>query len=414
MGCKESGSLEPVEHEATRYNEARMSLTVPFLDLQAQYRPLRDDILAAITRVSDSQRFIMGPEIAGLETELAGMLEVEHAVAVSSGTDALLLALMTLGVGPGDEVVTSSYSFFATAAAVVRLGARPVLVDIEPATFNLDPEQVASAITPRTRAIIPVHLFGLSADLGPILDLAARSNVPVVEDAAQAIGSAYGARQVGGLGALGCFSFFPTKNLGAFGDAGLLTTNDAALAARARLLREHGMAPRFYHHIVGANFRMDEIQAAVLRVKAPHLSAWIQARRANASRYVRMFRDRGLLDRVAVPVEPAGRRHTFNQFVVRTASRDALKRHLDGRGIGNAIYYPVPFHLQPCFAGLGYGRGAFPNAERAANEALALPIYGELSVDQQQSVVDGIAGFFADVDARGDAPRADLEKKVPV
>jgi dTDP-4-amino-4,6-dideoxygalactose transaminase len=373
---------------------AAMSPTVPLLDLQAQYRPLREEILAAITRVSDSQRFIMGPEIAALETELARMLGVEHAVAVSSGTDALLLALMALGIGPGHEVVTTTYSFFATAGVIVRAGARPVFVDIDPVTFNLDPSQLAAAITSRTKAIVPVHLFGLSADLDPILDEASRSGVNVIEDAAQAIGATYNTRQVGGFGAIGCFSFFPSKNLGAFGDAGLLTTSDAALAKRARLLREHGMEPKYYHHVVGANFRMDEMQAAVLRVKAPHLAAWTEARRVNASRYVLMFGDAGLLDRVTLPVEPRDRRHIFNQFVIRTPDRDALKRHLDSRGIGNAIYYPVPFHLQPCFAGLGYRPGTFPHAERAASDTLALPIYGELGIDQQQAVVDAVAGFM--------------------
>lgn len=371
-----------------------MSLTVPLLDLQAQYRPLRDEILAAITRVSDSQRFIMGPEIAALETELARMLGVEHAVAVSSGTDALLLALMTLGVGPGDEVVTSPYSFFATAGVITRTGARPVFVDIDPDTFNLDPSQLAAAITPRTKAIVPVHLFGLSADLNPILDEASRSGVPVIEDAAQAIGATYKSRLVGGLGALGCFSFFPSKNLGAFGDAGLLTTNDAALAKKARLLREHGMAPKYYHHVVGGNFRMDELQAAVLRVKAPHLAAWTEARRVNASRYVRLFGDAGLLERMILPVEPRDRRHIFNQFVIRTTDRDGVKRHLDGLGIGNAIYYPVPLHLQPCFADLGCRSGSFPHAERAANESLAIPIYGELTLEQQQVVVNAVAEYI--------------------
>ena len=370
-----------------------MSLTVPLLDLQAQYRPLREDILAAVTRVADSQRFIMGPEIAALERELARMLEVEHAITVSSGTDALLLAMMTLGIGAGDEVVTSTYSFFATAGAIARVGARPVLVDIDPVTFNIDPAQAAAAITPRTKAIVPVHLFGLSADLDPLLAAASRAGVRVVEDAAQAIGATYRSRIVGGIGALGCFSFFPSKNLGAFGDAGLLTTNDHDLASRARLLRVHGMEPKYYHHLVGANFRMDEVQAAVLRVKAPHLSAWTEARRLNAGRYVRMFGEAGLLDRITLPVEPQGRRHIFNQFVIRTPERDGLKRHLDARGIGNEIYYPVPFHLQPCFADLEYRAGAFPCAERAAAESLAIPIYGELTSDQQQAVVDAVAEF---------------------
>jgi dTDP-4-amino-4,6-dideoxygalactose transaminase len=370
-----------------------MSSKVPLLDLQAQYQPLRSDILAAVTRVCDSQRFVMGAEIAALERDLAKMLGVEHAIGVSSGTDALLLSLMALGVKAGDEVITTTYSFFATAGAIVRLGARPVLLDINPVTFNIEPSRIAAAITQRTKAMIPVHLFGLSADLDPILEVALRSGVPVIEDAAQAIGATYKSRPVGGFGAFGCFSFFPSKNLGAFGDAGLLTTNDPGLAKRARLLRTHGMEPKYHHHLVGGNFRMDEVQAAVLRVKAPHLTAWTEARRLNASRYIRMFGDAGLEGRVLLPAEPQGCRHIFNQFVIRQSERDGLKRRLDERGIGNEIYYPVPFHLQPCFADLGYRAGDFPNAERAAEESLAIPIYGELTVEQQQAVVDTIAEF---------------------
>jgi dTDP-4-amino-4,6-dideoxygalactose transaminase len=368
-------------------------MNVPLLDLQAQNGPLRAEILAAIARVCDSQRFIMGPEIDALEAELARMLAVPHAVAVSSGTDAVLLALMALGIGPGDEVVTSSYSFFATAGSVVRVGARPVLVDIDPTTFNADPASVARAITPRTKAIMPVHLFGLSADMDAILDEASRSGIAVVEDAAQAIGATYKGRPTGSMGAIGCFSFFPSKNLGAFGDAGLLTTRDATLAERARMLRNHGMQPKYYHHVIGGNFRMDALQAAVLRVKAPHLDAWTEARRVNARRYRRLFADAGLDGRVVLPQETPGCRHIFNQFVIRTAERDELKRHLDARGIGNEIYYPVPFHLQPCFAGLGYRAGDFPHAERAAAESLAIPIYGELTIEQQQTVVEAIAEF---------------------
>jgi len=368
-------------------------MKVPLLDLNAQYRPLRDEILAAMTRVADSQRFIMGPEIEALESELRALIGVEHAVAVSSGTDALLLALMALDIKAGDEVVTPTYSFFATAGAVVRLGARPVLVDIDPATYNIDPAAVAKAITPRTKAIMPVHLFGLSADLDPIMETAARAGVPVIEDAAQAIGSTYKSRACGGFGAFGCFSFFPSKNLGAFGDAGLVTTSDAALATRARLMRTHGMEPRYYHHVVGGNFRMDALQAAILRVKAPHLDRWTEGRRANATRYRTLFRAAGLDAAVTLPVEPPHRRHIFNQFVIRTAERDALKQHLDAQGIGNEIYYPVPFHLQPCFAGLGYKRGDFPHAERAAAESLAIPVYGELTADQQEHVVSAIAEF---------------------
>ena len=370
-----------------------MATKVPLLDLQAQYRPLRDEILAAVTRVCDSQRFIMGPEIDALESELSRQIGVTHAIAVSSGTDAVLLALMALDIKAGDEVVTTTYSFFATAAAIERVGARTVLVDIDPATFNIDAARAVAAITPRTKAIIPVHLFGLSADLDPIMDAANRAGIPVVEDAAQAIGSTYKSRPAGAIGALGCFSFFPSKNLGAFGDAGLLTTNDDRLAKRARLLRTHGMDPKYYHHLIGANFRMDAIQAAVLRVKAPHLAAWTEGRRANAARYRTLFRSAGLDGIVSLPVEPPDRRHIFNQFVIRTPERDALKRHLDERGVGNEIYYPVPFHLQPCFAHLGYRRGDFPHAERAAADSLAIPVYGELSRDQQEFVVSAVAEF---------------------
>jgi dTDP-4-amino-4,6-dideoxygalactose transaminase len=364
---------------------------IPLLDLSAQYAPLRDKILAAVTRVCDSQRYIMGPEITAFEAEIAALIGVSHAVSVSSGTDAVLLALMALDVKAGDEVITSTYSFFATAGAIARLGARPVLLDIDPVTFNIDPAAVSGAITDRTKAILPVHLFGLCADMDPILAIAERHGIPVVEDAAQAIGAREKGRPAGAIGTVGCFSFFPSKNLGAFGDAGLLTTNDAALAHKAALLRNHGMEPKYYHHLVGANFRMDAMQAAVLRVKAPHLAAWTEARRMNAQRYAKLFRDAGLLDRVTLPVEPSGFRHIFNQFVIRVADRDGLKAHLDRRQIGNEIYYPVPFHLQPCFAYLGYRRGDCPVAERAANESLAIPIYSELTLEQQQTIVDAIA-----------------------
>lgn len=367
---------------------------VPLLDLQAQYRPLRDELLAAITRVCDSQRFILGPEVEALERELASMLSVRHAVGVSSGTDALLVALMALGIGAGDEVITTAYSFFATAGAIARVGATPVFVDIDAATYNLDPGRVRAAITPRTRLILPVHLFGLAADMDPIVAVAADAGIPIVEDAAQAIGASDAVGTVGSRGAYGCFSFFPSKNLGAFGDAGLVTTGDDELAHRVRLLRDHGMEPKYYHHVIGGNFRMDALQAAILRVKAPHLERWTEARRANARRYVTLFRDAGVLDQIVVPVEPPGRRHIFNQFVIRTPRRDALKQHLAARGITTEIYYPVPFPLQPCFAALGHRRGDFPAAERAAAESLALPIYGEMTAAQQEAVVAGIGEFL--------------------
>jgi dTDP-4-amino-4,6-dideoxygalactose transaminase len=366
---------------------------VPMIDLGAQYRPLRDEILAAVTRVCDSQQFVLGAEVAAFEEEIARLIGVEHAVAVSSGTDALLLSLMALGIGPGDEVITSAYSFFATAGAVVRVGARPVFADIDPATFNADPAEVAAKITSRTRAILPVHLFGLAADMDPICAAAAKAGISVIEDAAQAIGATYRSRPVGSIGACGCFSFYPSKNLGAFGDAGLLTTNDAALADRARLLRTHGMEPRFHHRAVGANFRMDALQAAVLRVKVPHLAAWTEARRLNASRYFQLFREAGLDRVVGLPIEPQPRRHVFNQFVVTVPGRDGLRQYLSERGIETEVYYPVPLHLQPCFDELGYREGDCPNAEAAARASLAIPMYGELALDQQRAVVETIATF---------------------
>jgi len=313
---------------------------------------------------------------------------------VSSGTDALLLALMALDIGPGDEVVTTTYSFFATAGAISRVGATPVLVDIDPVTYNLDPEALAAAITPRTKAVMPVHLYGLCADMDAIVAIANRAGVAIIEDAAQAIGSIYKGSPAGGMGAFGCFSFFPSKNLGAFGDAGLVTTNDPALAKKAQLLRMHGMEPKYIHQLIGGNFRCDALQAAILRVKAPHLAAWTEARRLNARRYATLFRDAGLLDRMVLPVEPQGSYHIYNQYVVRVPQRNELKAFLDARGIGNEIYYPVPFHLQPCFAGLGYARGAFPHAELAADQTIAIPIYSELSLDQQRTVVNAIAEFL--------------------
>jgi dTDP-4-amino-4,6-dideoxygalactose transaminase len=366
-------------------------VAVPLLDLEAQYRPIRDEILAAIARVCDSQRFVMGAEVEALERELAAYLDVPQAIAVSSGTDALLVAMMALGIGPGDEVITSTYSFFATAGCVTRLGATPKLVDIDPATYNLDPAALGVAITPRTRAIIPVHLYGLSADMDAVMAVADDAGVPVIEDACQAIGSTYKGRQAGAIGRAGCFSFFPSKNLGAFGDAGLVTTTDEALGHEIRLLRNHGAEPKYFHKRIGGNFRLDAIQAAVLRVKLPHLAGWTEARRANAETYHRLFREAGLTDRVTIPVEPPDRRHIFNQYVVRVPGRDRVRAHLAERQIGTEIYYPVPFHLQECFAPLGYVRGDFPHAEAAADSTLALPIYGELTLAQQEAVVRAIA-----------------------
>jgi dTDP-4-amino-4,6-dideoxygalactose transaminase len=369
--------------------------TVPLLDLQAQYGPLRDELLAAITRVCDSQRFILGPEVEALEHALAETIGVADAIGVSSGTDALLVAMMALDIGAGDEVITSTYSFFATAGCIARLGAVPRLVDIDPATYNLDPGAVRAAITPRTKAIIPVHLYGLCADMDPLLDAAAAANVPVIEDACQAIGATYRGRTAGAIGTAACFSFFPSKNLGAFGDAGLVTTTDAALGARIRLLRNHGAAERYYHQTIGGNFRIDALQAAILRVKLPHLPRWTAMRRANAARY----RDLFAAADVVVPVEPPDCLHIYNQFVVRVPERDRVRAILTGRGIGTEIYYPVPFHLQECFAGLGHRRGDFPVAEAAARSSLALPIYGELLPSQQEAVAAAVIDAVAAVRA---------------
>lgn len=369
-------------------------MRVPLLDLTAQFRPIREEVLTAIMRVCDSQHFILGAEVEAFEREMATMLGVCHAVGVSSGTDALLVAMMALGIGAGDEVIVPTYSFFATAGCVSRLGARPVLVDIEPVTCNIDPAAVAAAMTPRTRAVVPVHLYGQAAEMAPILEAARARGIAVIEDAAQAIGARYGEALVGGIGELGCFSFFPSKNLGAFGDAGLVTTNDEALARKVRLLRGHGMDPKYYHRLVGGNFRIDALQAAVLRVKAPHLAGWTEARRRNADRYRALFGEIGPRA-VGLPVEAPGRYHIYNQFVVRVPDRDGLRARLGDAGIGSEIYYPVPFHEQECFRDLGYRAGQFPHAERAAAETLALPIYGELAEEQQRAVVTAIADYYA-------------------
>jgi dTDP-4-amino-4,6-dideoxygalactose transaminase len=368
---------------------------VPLLDLKAQYAPLREELLAAVTRVCDSQRFIMGPEVEALERQLETMLGVQHAIGVSSGTDALIAALMALEIGPGDEVVTSAYSFFSAGGTIARLGARPVFVDIDPDTFNLDVSMVEAACTPATKAIIPVHLFGLVADMAAVMDVARRRKLRVIEDAAQAIGAHRDGYSAGAVGDIGCFSFFPSKNLGAFGDAGLATTNDAALGRALRIIRTHGSEPKYFHKVVGGNFRIDALQAAVLRVKAPHLAAWTEGRRRNARTYRDLIDAAGLSRHLTLPVEPSGCFHIYNQFVVRAgARRDALKQHLLSRDVETEIYYPVPLHLQECFAPLGYQNGVFPHAEAAARETLALPIYSELTDKQIEHVVRAMAEFF--------------------
>ncbi|MCX7895775.1 MAG: DegT/DnrJ/EryC1/StrS family aminotransferase [Thermoanaerobaculum sp.] len=365
---------------------------IPLFTLARQWPTVEQDVRQALERVFATQQFILGPEVEAFEREVAAFLGVRFAVGVSSGTDALLAALMALGVGPGDEVITSPFTFFATAGTVARLGARPVFVDIAPEDFNLDPRQLHQALTQKTKAIIPVHLFGQAADVDAILQAA--PHVPLVEDCAQAIGSTYRGRLVGGLGRLGCFSFFPTKNLGAFGDGGLVTTNDETLAQLLVDLRVHGMRPRYIHHTVGGNFRLDALQAAVLRAKLPHLPQWNQARRENARRYRELFTSAGLSELVQLPQELPERLHTYHQYVVRVPRRDELRAFLAERGIGTEVYYPIPLHLQQCFAYLGYGPGSFPQAERASQEVLALPIFPELLPAEQERVVEAIAQFF--------------------
>ena len=369
-------------------------MQVPLLDLAAQYAPIRDAVVEAVTRVVDTQKFILGPEVEAFEAEAAAYLGAPHAIGVTSGTDALLVAMMALEIGPGDEVIVPTYSFFATAGCVTRLGATPVLVDIDPVTYNLDVEAVRRAITPRTRAIIPVHLYGQAAEMTPLLTLAGEHGLEVIEDAAQALGATYEGQALGTLGRFGCFSFYPSKNLGAAGDAGLVTVADDEMAARVRLLRVHGAQRTYHHEKVGGNFRMAALQAAVLRVKLPHLAAWTDARRRNADRYRALFAELAPAVPVHLPAELPGRRHIYNQFVIRAERRDGLRDHLRAHGVGCEIYYPVPFHLQPCFAYLGVPQGALPESERAAAETLALPIYSELTEAQQRYVVETIAAFY--------------------
>ena len=373
-------------------------MQVPSLDLIAQYSTIREEVNDAVTRVLESQRFILGPEVADFEEEIAKYLGCAHAIGVSSGTDALLAALMALQLGPGDEVITTPFTFFATAGAVHRLGGRPVFVDVDPHTLNLDPERVEAAVTDRTRAIIPVHLFGKAADMDAIQGIASRHGLLVIEDAAQSIGADWRGTQTGTLGALGCFSFFPSKNLGGIGDGGLVTCDDDRLADEVRRLRAHGSKPRYYHHVVGGNFRLDAINAAVLRVKLRHLDDWIEGRRQAARRYAELMDAAGLRGDdgpvLALPPGDEGGRHVFHQYVIRARERDALQAHLGEHGVGNAVYYPRPLHLQPCFADLGYGVGDFPHSEAASGEVLALPMYPELTRALQTHVVDSIAAFY--------------------
>ncbi len=385
-------------------------MQVPLLDLKGQYTPLRAEIETAIREVCDAQHFVLGPRVAKLEANVAEYSQTKHGLGLSSGTDALLLALMALDIGQGDEVITTPFTFFATAGVIARLGARPLFCDIDPATFNLDPAKVEEAIAERcelrgdrlvnratggtVRALLPVHLYGQMADLDAFAKIARQYRLAVVEDAAQAIGAALAdGRRAGSVGDVGCLSFFPTKNLGAFGDAGMCVTNDGALHERMRILRVHGGEPKYYHSLIGGNFRLDELQAAVLVIKLQHLDDWTRARQANAAHYDELFRAADLGNAVTVPARVPGFRHIFNQYVIRTRQRDELRAHLAANGVGAEIYYPVPLHAQRCFAYLEHDAADFPISQRAAAEVLALPIYPELAPEQREYVVRQIAAF---------------------
>ena len=386
---------------------------VPLLDLQAQYETIRDEVRRAVDRVFDSQQFVLGAEVQALEEEIARYSQTKFAIGCASGSDALLLALMSCGVGAGDEVITTPFSFFATAGAIARLGARPVFVDIDERTFNIDPSLVSAAITERTKAIMPVHLYGQCAEMDPLIEIGRSADIPVggspaslpvshshdipiIEDAAQAIGAEDRSRRAGSMGTIGCFSFYPSKNLGGAGDGGMLVTNDLDHARRLHMLRVHGEETKYHHKVVGINSRLDALQAAVLRAKLPHLEEWTTGRQRKAQQYELMFGDAGLAEQIEVPFVRSNARHIFHQFVIRVRDgrRDALREHLRERGVGTDVYYPVPLHLQECFAYLGYKEGDFPIAELAAKETLALPVYPELTDEQQDYVVNAIAKCF--------------------
>ena len=372
-------------------------MQVPLLDLRAQYAPLKSEIMSVVEEICDSQRFILGPKVEAFEQEMAAYCRTAGAVGVSSGSDALIIALMAEGIGAGDEVITSPFTFFATVGAIVRVGATPVFADIDPVTFNIDPGAVEAKITAHTKAVIPVHLFGQAADMDPIMALAQKHGLVVIEDACQAIGAEYKGRRVGSIGTYGAFSFFPSKNLGCFGDGGAVSCNDPERVKKLKIFRNHGQSGTYFHEFVGGNFRIDALQAAILSIKLKHLDAWSEARRRNAAEYRKLFSEAGLDSLVALPREAAYPvRHIYNQFCIRVADgkRDALKQYLAEHEVGCAIYYPLSLHLQPCFKSLGGKPGDFPVSEKITQEILALPIYGETSAEQRAFVVETIAGFF--------------------
>jgi dTDP-4-amino-4,6-dideoxygalactose transaminase len=369
-------------------------MNIPLLDLKAQFQPIRNEILTAVQAVCDEQGFVLGPRLVAFEEAIAKYIGARYAIGCASGSDALLLSLMALGVRQGDEVITVPFTFFATAGAISRLGAKAVFVDIQRESFNMDPSQIEKAITPRTKAIIPVHLFGQCADMAAINRIAKAKGIPVVEDACQAIGAAQNGARSGVLGTTGCFSFFPSKNLGGFGDGGMVTTNDQALADSLSMLRVHGSRVRYLHEAIGINSRLDALQAVVLHIKLKYLDQWAEGRRRNAATYDRLFKQAGLLDRVAIPSTDDGNFHVYNQYTIRVSRRDDLRAYLKDKGIGTEIYYPLPMHLQNCYKDLGFKKGSFPVSEQAAEQVLSLPIYAELSDNQLTYVADTIAEFY--------------------
>jgi dTDP-4-amino-4,6-dideoxygalactose transaminase len=371
-------------------------MNVPLFELKAQYPAVRDEVRNALERIFNSQHFVLGPEGESLEEEIARYCQTRFAIGCASGSDALLLALMSYGIGSGDEVITTPFTFFATGAAITRLGARPVFVDIDAGTFNMDVARVEAAISPRTKAIIAVHIYGQCVDMQPLLELARKHNLPVIEDSAQAIGAEDHGRRAGSMGAIGCLSFYPSKNLGAAGDGGMLVTNDEDHARRLRMLRVHGEEQRYHHALVGINSRLDEIQAAVLRAKLPHLDDWTRARQQKVKQYEAMFTDAGLNEHIQMPRIRDEGQHVFHLFVIRVqaAIRDALRDHLTASGVGNGVYYPVPLHLQECFRYLGFKAEDFPLTEAAAAETVAIPAFPEMTAEQQNHVVSSIASFF--------------------
>jgi len=375
--------------------------TIPMLDLKAQYAALKPELDAAVMRVIESAQFINGPDVEGMEHEIAQYCRANHCIGVSSGSDALIVALMALDIGAGDEVITTPFTFFATAGAIVRMGATPVFVDIDPVTFNIDPHAIEDKVTSRTKAIMPVHLFGQCADMDPIMDVARRHGLAVIEDAAQAIGSEYKGRRAGSIGTVGCYSFFPSKNLGCFGDGGAIVTQDRALADKMRLIRGHGSHPKYFHKIVGGNFRLDTIHAAVLRIKLKHLDSWSQMRQQGAAYYTNALMKYGLQGRLVEAPRIIQSRHIFNQYVIRCENREELREHLKREKITTEVYYPQPMHLQECFTDLGYKQGDFPISEQSALMTLALPMYPELPNSQRERVIRSIASYYESIGQMG-------------